>query len=282
MLAAPGSALSATPERSSTLAPAASPDALVGVVVAHQALDLSAQAEGRLQKLEVRLGERVAAGQVLAVLELEPLQIEVNARQASLQAADAELRRSEVLAHQAQQRLEREKRISHLTAAEALETAENELALAQADVELAKAHRAEAEARLAQAQRTLENARVRAPFAGRITERYQALGTLVGSSTPLFRLVSDELRLRFAVPETQAASVRVGGTVQVRLPALGVTLEGRVESLAPEVDPASRHQKAEARLLIPEPLKDRVAVGLLAEVVLGPLAEAATATPARP
>jgi len=270
LLAAPGPALAEPPKSAPAAAPVASADSLVGVVVAHHALDLTAQGEGRLEKLEVRLGDRVQAGQVLAVLELVPLQMEVNARQANFQAADAELRRAQVLLQQAQQRLEREKRISHLTAAEALETAQTELALATVNVDLAKARRAETEARLQQAQRTLENAYIRAPFTGRVTERYQSLGSMVNRATPVFRLVSDDLRLRFAVPETRTAAVRPGALVQVRLPALGVTLEGKVESLAPEVDPASRHQKAEARLTIPEPLRSRVAVGLLAEVLLSP------------
>ncbi|HEX8698484.1 MAG TPA: efflux RND transporter periplasmic adaptor subunit [Myxococcaceae bacterium] len=278
LLAVPGSALAAPPRNAPTAATAIPADWLVGVVVAHHALDLTAQAEGRLEKLEVRLGDRVQAGQVLAVLELAPLQMEVNARQATLQAADAELRRAQVLLQQAQQRLEREKRISHLTAAEALETAQTELELASVNVDLAKARRAETEARLEQARKNLEYAHIRAPFTGRITERYQSLGSMVGRATPLFRMVSDELRLRFAVPETRTATVRPGAPVQVRLPALGVTLEGKVESLAPEVDTASRHQKAEARLTIPEPLRSRVAVGLLAEVMPEP-AGVATSSP---
>lgn len=260
--------------------PATSP--FVGVVVATQALDLTAQAEGRMTRLEVRLGDHVASGQVVAVVELEPLQLEVNARQANFQAAEAEFQRMQVLQKQAQQRLDREKRIREHTSTEAFETAQTDLALATANVELASARRAEAQARLAQAQLSLANARVRAPFAGHVTECYQPVGSMIGRGTPLIRLVSDELRLRFAVPENQTASVRPGSTVQVLLPVLGVKLEAKVERMAPEVDPSSRHQKAEARLIIPEPLRDRVAVGLLAEVVpveTPPNAAASTRTP---
>ncbi|NTX50751.1 efflux RND transporter periplasmic adaptor subunit [Myxococcus sp. CA039A] len=250
--------------------PAFSSDSLVGVVVASYTLDLTSQQEGRLQLLKARLGERVTSGQVVAQLELEPLQLETAARQAQLQATQAEVSRTELLLLQAQQRLKREQSIRQFTAAEAVETAETEVALAKVNVELAQARGAEAKALLDSASRNLETARIRAPFAGRITELYQVPGGLVGRATPILRLVSEELKLRFAVPEHIAPTVRAGTLIQVRLPALRVTLKAQVESLAPEVDPSSRHQKAEARLLIDGAMREQLATGLLAEVELAP------------
>ncbi|WP_163782876.1 efflux RND transporter periplasmic adaptor subunit [Myxococcus vastator] len=249
-----------------------SEDSLVGVVVARYTLDLTSQQDGRLQGLEARLGERVTSGQVVARLELEPLQLEAAARQAQQQAAQAEVSRTELLLLQAQQRLKREQRIRQFTAAEVMETAETEVALAKVNVELAQARRAEAQALLDAARRNVEQARIRAPFAGRVTELYLVPGVIVGRATPILRLVSEELKLRFAVPEHLSPSVRSGTPVRVHLPALGLTLKGQVDSLAPEVDPSSRHQKAEAKLLIDAEVRERLATGLLAEVELAPAA----------
>ncbi|WIG95363.1 efflux RND transporter periplasmic adaptor subunit [Myxococcus sp. SDU36] len=249
-----------------------SEDSLVGVVVARYTLDLTSQQDGRLQGLEARLGERVTSGQVVARLELEPLQLEAAARQAQQQAAQAEVSRTELLLLQAQQRLKREQRIRQFTAAEVMETAETEVALAKVNVELAQARRAEAQALLDAARRNVEQARIRAPFAGRVTELYLVPGVIVGRATPILRLVSEELKLRFAVPEHLSPSVRSGTSVRVHLPALGLTLKGQVDSLAPEVDPSSRHQKAEAKLLIDAEVRERLATGLLAEVELAPAA----------
>lgn len=243
---------------------------MVGVVVASQSVAITARVQGRLKELKVDLGDKVAMGQALLLLEQEPFQLEVAARQAHVQAVVADLQRQEVLLAQARQRLAREQRIRDFTAAEALETAENDVALAAANLAIGQAKRSEAQARLALALRDLESATVRAPFAGFITERYQSPGAQVGLGTPLMRLVSDELRLRFAIPEAAAPSVRKGLQVSVYLPVLGATLEAQVENVAPEVDTATRHQKAEARLLIPEALRAKVAVGLLAEVSLPP------------
>jgi RND family efflux transporter MFP subunit len=260
--------------QASTLLPS---QELVGVVMATRTLDLGPKVDGRLQELKVRLGERVAANQIVAALETDTLEFEVASRQASLKAAEAELNRSTILRLQAQQRLEREKRIKDFSAAEAVETAENAMALASADQELAKARAAEAQTRLAQAASQLENAKVRAPFAGVISEIYLYPGTQVGRSSPVVRLVSEEFRLRFAVPISQASMLRPGAPVSARLETLGLVLTGFVENISPEVDQSSRLLKAEARLEIPAAHKGRIPSGLLAVVNLSPSGSVATA-----
>jgi RND family efflux transporter MFP subunit len=262
----PGLASAGVPEAPSSLRP----EALVGVVVAGQMLDLAPRVDGRLEALKVRLGERVSTGQEVAVLEFQPLELELAARQASLQAAEAEQSRSTILLTQARQRLEREKRIREHSPAEAVEQAENQVALALADVELAKARVAEARARLDQAASNLAHTRVRAPFAGVVSVLFLQPGNMVGRTTPILRLVSEVLRLRFAVPTTLASTFRTGTPVHVRVEALEVTLTGVVDSISPELDPASRHLRAEARLDIPPALRGRIPSGVLAQVELLP------------
>lgn len=242
----------------------------MGVVVAAQMLDLAPRVEGRLEALKVRLGDRVSAGQEVAVLEFQPLELELAARQANLHAAEAEQSRSTILLTQARQRLEREQRIREHSPAEAVEQAESQVALALADVELAKARVAEARARLDQATRDLAHTRVRAPFAGVVSVLFLQPGNMVGRTTPILRLVSEELRLRFAVPTALASTFRTGLEVHVRLEALEVTLTGVVDSISPELDPASRHLRAEARLDIPPTWRGRIPSGMLAQVELRP------------
>jgi len=243
---------------------------LVGVVMATRTLDLGPKVDGRLQELKVHLGERVAVNQVVASLETEAFEFELAARQAGSKAAEADLSRATILLAQAQQRLEREKRIKDYSAAEAIETAENQVGLASADLDLAKARAAEAQARLAQAVSNLENARIRAPFAAVVSEIYLYPGTQLARSAPVLRLVSEDLRLRFAVPIAQAGTLRPGVPVSARLETLGLVLTGAVENISPEVDQASRLLKAEARLDIPAAHRGRIPSGLLAVVELNP------------
>jgi RND family efflux transporter MFP subunit len=270
MMLGPGITPARASEASSPALTASPPGALVGVVVASRTLDLAPKVEGRMEVLKVRLGERVSAGQEVAVLELEPFELELAARLANLKAAEADQAKNNLLLTQAQQRLEREKRIREYSAAEALETAETAVALALADLDLAKARTAEAKARYDLAASNLANARVRAPFSGVVSEVLLQPGVLVGRTTPLLRLVSDELRLRFAVPAAQSGNVRPGTEVRVRLEALDVTVTGTVDSISPELDPASRHLRAEAKLNVPAAQRGRIPTGLLAQVELRP------------
>ncbi|MHA7632239.1 efflux RND transporter periplasmic adaptor subunit [Corallococcus sp. M7] len=277
VLLGPCGALASSPEEAREPARVlAASRPLLGVVVASQVLDVVSEVEGRLSEVKARLGDRVEAGQVLATLDPEPLKLELSARQANARAAGAEHARATLLLAQAKQKLQREQRIREHSAAEALEAAESAVALAEADLTLAQARLSEAQTRLAQAERDVAQARIRAPFAGIITEQYLTPNMRVGRATPLLRVVSDDLRLRFAVPETLAPSVRPGLPVRVRLAAVDVELAGTVERLAPEVDPASRHQKAEAVLTVPAALRARLSSGLLAEVFLQPPAETRT------
>ncbi|MFL5350537.1 MAG: efflux RND transporter periplasmic adaptor subunit [Hyalangium sp.] len=240
---------------------------LVGVVSATRSLDLLPQVEARLEQLKVRLGDRVEAGQVVAVLDTRTLQLDQAAHQAQLKAAEAELSRSTVLLQQAQQALDREKRIRDYTAAEDVERAEHAVALAAADVELAKAKLSEMQAQLALSNENLDRARIRAPFTGVVSEEYLQPGMMATRSTPIIRLVGEERLLRFAIPEALVGSVRLGS--ELRIPLEGSSpLQGFVERISPELDASSRHLKAEARLNIPAEARGLLPIGAIVPVEL--------------
>lgn len=252
--------------------------ALVGVIAAAQALDLLPQVEGRLEQLQVRLGEHVEAGQVIALLDTRTRQLELAARQAQLQAAEVEHTRSTLLLRQARQLLEREQRVRDYTAGEEVEKAENAVALAATDVALARARVSEAQAQVSLSRENLEQARIRAPFAGTVSEEYLQPGMLVGRTTPIVRLVGRERLLRFAIPEALAGSLRRGQPVRVHAGAAQV-LDGTLERISPELDTVSRHMKAEARLNATPEASERLPVGALVPVELGEPSPTGSPTP---
>jgi RND family efflux transporter MFP subunit len=265
-----GSALAQAPESAPSEQVLSAQRPLLGVVVASQVLDLVSELEGRLSEVNAHLGQRVEAGEVVAALDPEPLRLELGARQSNVRASEALSQRATIVLAQARQRLEREQRIRDFSAAEAEETARGEVALAEADLQLAQAQLASTKARMAQAERDVRLARLKAPFTGTVTEQYLTPGMRVSAATPVLRLVSEQLRLRFAVPERLAPGVRPGDTVRVRLATVGVELTATVDRLSPEVELASRHQKAEALLQVPAALRGQLASGLVAEVYLQP------------
>ncbi|MCK8498100.1 efflux RND transporter periplasmic adaptor subunit [Myxococcus fulvus] len=246
------------------------PRPLLGVVVASQVLDLVFAVEGQLSEVKAHLGQRVQAGEVVAALDAEPLRLELGTRQANMRASEAVVHRAVLVVAQARQRLAREQRIRDFSAAQAEETAQNDVALAEADLQLAQAQLASTTARAAQAERDVNVARLKAPFTGTVTEQYLTPGMRVSMGMPVLRLVSEQMRLRFAIPEQLAPSVRPGDTVRVRLPAVNLELTAVVDRLSPEVDLSSRHQKAEALLQVSDALRSQLASGLVAEVYLQP------------
>ena len=241
---------------------------LTGVVGASRAVDLLPQEEGRLERLQVRLGERVEAGQVVALLDDRTRRLELAARQAQLAAAEVERTRCTLLLRQARQQLVREQRLRDYSAAEQVEKAEHAVALAATDVELARARASAVRAEVALAQEHLARAEVRAPFAGTVSEEYLQPGMMANGTTPILRLVGEERMLRLAIPEALAGLLRQGDPLRVRL---GDTLlvPGTLERLSPELDAVSRHLKAEARLELPPEARALLPVGLVVPVELG-------------
>jgi RND family efflux transporter MFP subunit len=269
-----GNASAGVPEPSPVEGPtqAAVRPVLVGVLAATRAVDLLPQVEGRLEQLKVRLGDRVEAGQVVALLDTRMRQLELASRQAGQKASEAEQARFVLLLQQAQRQLEREQRIREHTAAEVVEKAEHEVALAASDVELAKAKLAESQVQVSLALEALEQARIRAPFTGVVSEEYLQPGMMASRTTPILRLVSEERLLRFAIPEALVSSVRVGDAVRVQLEGAS-PIHGVVERLSPELDATSRHLKAEALLSLPPEVRARLPIGTLVPVELaGPAA----------
>ena len=221
---------------------------MVGVVSATRALDVLPQVDGRLEQLKVQLGDRVKAGQVVALLDTRARQFELSARQAQEEATGAELSRSTLLLKQAQQQWLREKRIRDYSTSESLEKAEHAVALAGVEVDLARARHSQAQAEVALSNEVLEQARIRAPFDGRVSEEYLQPGMMASRTTPILRLVGEERLLRFAIPEALAGAVRPGDAVRIHAGAATPSFPGVVERISPELDAVSRHVKAEARL----------------------------------
>jgi len=92
-----------------------------------------------------------------------------------------------------------------------------------------------------------------APINGVVTDLAAREGMTVMAGAPLFRINGfSTIWVNADVPERQAALVRPGTPVQARAPALpGVTFQGRVSAILPEVNPATRTVKARVELANP-------------------------------
>jgi HlyD family secretion protein len=204
-----------------------------GTVEATEA-DLGFQAPGRIERIDVREGDRVVAGRELAWLDRIELQARRQAAEAQADAARAvlaelergfraeeiaqgraALRAAEQRVSDATRDLERAQRLfdGGAVSQQMLDRAETAHELALADLESVRealqiletgpreeriaaqrAALAQAEATVAQIDATLDFAVVRAPFDGLITVRHREPGETVAAGTPVLTLMNPDDR----------------------------------------------------------------------------------------
>ncbi len=115
----------------------------------------------------------------------------------------------------------------------------------------AKARVASSQAQLdAQALR-LKNTRLTAPDGGIISARTATLGSVVGAGTEMFRLIRQgRLEWRGEVTSNELGRITPGTAVLVTAPG-GAQMKGKVRTLAPTVDAATRNGLVYVDLLTP-------------------------------
>lgn len=223
------------------------------------AADVAAFYAGRLVAVHVRVGDTVAKGAPIA--ELDPVDAKEQIAQARAQAkaAAAEQRRARVERDAAEAEA---RRLEPLAKDQLISPLEIERQRAKAKalgaaVESAAASGAEADARVRLLEKRVVESVVRAPFAGRIAERYVDPGAVVATGARLVRLVQTApLYIRFEVPEHEVAGLAAGTALRVVTrarrpasdrasdPAAGVA--AKVSGVASEINRARRIAIVEA------------------------------------
>ncbi len=108
-----------------------------------------------------------------------------------------------------------------------------------ADSEAAEFRFRDAALAVRKARRNEELTRIAAPFAGVVTSRSARPGRLVAPGDTLFRVTAaTPLLAQVRVPETAAAAIRIGAPARV-LAAGGAAADARVIRASPAIDPAS-------------------------------------------
>jgi RND family efflux transporter MFP subunit len=243
----------------------------VGVVVADKAAQVTAQRDGRLAEVRVRVGDHVQKGQSLAALDVRTLRLDLDAARAAAESAKAEAERSHLDLSELREKAARAGKLKEREAVSQEEAAGARYQERQAEArwQRAKADAAGAEARARQVEVALTDAEIRAPFDGVVSARYVDPGASVTTVTPIVRLIAaDKVWVRFALPEERARALAAGAKVSVRLDTLGATFDGTVENVAPEVDTAARLVFAEARLDLPEAWQKKVPPGAAVRVAV--------------
>ena len=203
---------------------------IIGTLYAKDAADVAAQVEGQVEKTRVEFGDRVSAGQELAL-------IDTTAYESLARQAAANLAKAKASALNAGQNL---KRTQDLQKEKIASTSDLDLAVATAEQTQAEVKAAEAAEAIA--QMNLERSHVKAPFDGAVADRIASAGDYVKIGTPLFRLVNDAvLKFIFPVPERYGSFVQKGLAVRFSVDNYpNETFIGSVYLISPAVTTASR------------------------------------------
>jgi RND family efflux transporter MFP subunit len=216
----------------------------VGTVHASRTAPLAAQVMGVITALNVREGDAVKQGQVLATIDDVQPRAAVEQAQAALSAAEHEVAAAEAELALAQSTFKRMQTLydKKSLSPQEFDEARTRLESAGARRDTARAGRAQATAALAQARTHLDYTRVRAPFNGVVTDRRVDPGALASPGMPLLTVeAGGRYRLEASVDERDLRFVRMGQAVPVTLDAFDAKpFNGKVAQIVPAADPASR------------------------------------------
>jgi RND family efflux transporter MFP subunit len=228
---------------------------VVGNLIGEATVDVSPRVNGRIESISVKLGDRVARGQVVAKMDDRDVKEQVRQAEASLELARATARQREFDMRAQQTTYDRQKNLyeRELTTKQTLEDAEARYNAALAQVDVAKAQVLQTTARLDELKITLSNTTITSPVDGFVGKRTLDPGAFAGANTPVISVVDiDTVRLVANLVEKDFRRVTPGVEAAVEVDAFpGETFGGKVSRVAPIFDAATR--TATLEIEVPNP-----------------------------
>jgi RND family efflux transporter MFP subunit len=194
-----------------------------GTVKSDQSVTLYPESAGRIQRVVVRAGQKVSAGQVLVELDNSVVQ-------SSLAEIKTQLDLAQTL-------FDKQKRLWD-------QGIGSEVQFLQAKTQLEGLQK-----RLSTAQKQAAMSTVRAPFAGSVDEVFAKQGEYAAPGMPMARLISTGgLRLELDVPETYITRLKVGQKIALDFNSIGVKTTASISQVGDFINPDSRTFKVSVNL----------------------------------
>ena len=206
---------------------------------------------GRLERVLVDIGDRVAAGQVIATIDRRELDAQVDAAEAAVAVAQASIESADAALANATSEHARAKTLFEGGALprQRLEAAETAHRAATAQRNLAQANLAQAQAALRRTRELQRDATLTSPMAGFIVERNYDVGAIPGDLPVVVVADVRQLKLEAGVSELEAGRLRTGMPATVFVQAKpGEQFAGQLAAIAPEVNARNRHFQIDVRV----------------------------------
>jgi RND family efflux transporter MFP subunit len=152
---------------------------------------IGSDASGKLISLNVQEGDRVSQGQVIAKVDDEMLQIQLQNLEVSIEGQRNDDQRNEALS--------------------------KDKAIPEIQLEKTKLGLKSTELQKQQLQKQLRSTSITAPFSGIITKKMVDLGSVIGPGSPLVEITDiSSLKLTISVPERDILKFKTGQAVEVK------------------------------------------------------------------
>jgi multidrug efflux pump subunit AcrA (membrane-fusion protein) len=191
-----------------------------GAVEAVDNSSLSFEVSGLVQEIRADVGDRFEAGQVLAVVDKKPFELNVDSARAALSRAEAQFAEKETA-------YDRERRIQ---AQDAGATTQRAVDQARAAYESLRENVNYSRAKLDLARRDLQNAELQAPFEGVVSARHVEAFEEVNRGMPVFDVfIEGAMQATVAIPETMIGEVGSAATAANAFPVKATIIDADEE-----------------------------------------------------
>ena len=222
---------------------------VVGNLIGEATVEVVPRVNGRLQAVNVKLGDPVSKGQIIARVEDREIQEQVRQAEASYQVSQASIRQREADLKLAKTNLDRSRSLfeRQLLPQQTYDDTEARYQAALAQVDLAKAQFEQAKARLDELKITLSNTIIMSPVDGFVGKRMLDPGAFASTNVPVVSVVDiSRVRMVANLVERDVRRVPTGTGANVEVDAFpGEKFKGRVSRVAPVFDPATRTAEIE-------------------------------------
>lgn len=218
---------------------------VVGRLVARQSSVVAARVDGPVAAVHADVGDRVAAGDLLAELDTRRIELRRQLARAELAEREARLHASEATVALYQQQLTR---MEGLRGSAAFSQGRYEDAIAEANRAVSQQSEADAavsraRAAIERAEIDLEDAAIQAPIPGVVSDRAIDVGEYVDVGDPVMTLINDrELEVEAAVPSGLVGSLEPGTAVSAVLDD-GTEFQATTRALIPREDTRTRTRR---------------------------------------
>lgn len=212
-----------------------------GGVFAKKQVDVGAQISGQITKLYVKIGDSVKAGDLIAQIDKDKQQNDLDIIKAQFESAKANLKSKEVALEIADSQYKREQKLydNKATSLENLETLKNNFYALQANVAELKAQIIQLEIQFKNAEKDLSYTTITAPMDGVIINVAVEEGQSVraGDIAPTIVRIADlnEMEIRMEIAEADVNKIKIGTAVKF---SLLDNPEKKYEAQISSIDPA--------------------------------------------